>query len=208
MGESEASAITGTDLFDPIQYRRQVAGRRGDGRHPPPPPPQRKPSISTEAAEKSDGLGLHVGFQDDGSHVAEDRNVLCKLEGKSGHNRRATTDLAERAERVPRTAKFVSRPILRTAATKSRASLEPLHVGQEGGASGLWNRYPVQTMFRGSSGLTSHTRMDLDADATGIITSPSRLKLNQALIAPAEWFQDVVCIPKVNLRSDYLHACD
>mmetsp|Transcript_91980 Transcript_91980/g.148520 ORF Transcript_91980/g.148520 Transcript_91980/m.148520 type:complete len:298 (+) Transcript_91980:290-1183(+) len=38
-------------------------------------------------------------------------------------------------------------------------------------------------------------KVDLYADASGVVTSPSRFRLQQALIAPYEWFDDVMAIP-------------
>jgi hypothetical protein len=137
------------------------------------------------------GASSRVGFQVDGdAHgLAATTGLLHRAQSKDerGVGARVGTSWGGARggedERGPGTAKFVPRPILRTAMAKRRpASLQPLQIGGD-------TRSHVSTK--------TATLVDLYADAAGHVTSPSRFKLSQAMLAPADWFEDALSVPQV-----------
>jgi hypothetical protein len=196
---------SGSDPFEPIQYRRQVAARRGDGRHPMLPPAGHAVAATAPAQGEADlkGTSFNVSFQvDSDAHgSAATTGLLQRAVGKDevgqgfadgrvgttwGGGRAKTRGGEEAGERVPGIAKFVPRPMLRTAAAQRRPiSLQPLQAGVD--------KPHVNTK--------TAILVDLYADAAGHITSPSRLKLNQAMLAPADWFEDELRVPQVTSRT-------
>ncbi len=189
---------SGSDPFDPIQYRRQVAARRGDGRHPMLPPAGHGAATAPAQGEAVlQGTGFNVSFQVDSSAYgsAATTGLLQRAVGKDelgfadgrvgttwGGGRAKTRGGEEAGERVPGMAKFVPRPMLRTAAAHRRPiSLQPLQTGVD----------------KPHVNKKTAILVDLYADAAGHVTSPSRFKLNQAMLAPADWFEDELRVPQV-----------
>ena len=194
-----------SDPFDPIQYRRQVAARRGDGRHPMMPPAGLAGTATAlaQGAGPLQGNSFNVGFQGDSGAdgSAATTGLVQRAVGKEdvghgfadgrvgttwGGGRAKTRGGEEAGERVPGMAKSEPRPMLRTAAAQRRpSSLQPLQTGVD--------KPHVNTK--------TAILVDLFADAAGHITSPSRLKLNQAMLAPAVWFEDELRVPQVTVRT-------